>query len=504
MSRQRYVLAIDQGTTSTRAILFDPELRPIAAAQRPLQQIFPGDGQVEHDPEHIWADTLAVSREAMETAGIGARDLAAIGLTNQRETTILWERSSGRPVHNAIVWQDRRTAPLCRELEAEGLDFVVRERTGLVLDPYFSATKLAWLLDHVPGARAAAERGELAFGTVDSFLLWRLTGGRVHATDASNAARTMLFDIHRQCWDEELLERLRIPPALLPTVVDCSGELGSTPADLFGASVPICGMAGDQQAATFGQACFEPGMLKSTYGTGCFALLVTGERAVPSRHRLVTTIAWRIGGRTTYALEGSIFSAGATIQWVRDGLRAIGSAAESEAVAASVPDAGGVHLVPAFTGLGAPWWDPDARGAILGLGRDTTLAHIVRAALESTSFQTFDLLEAMDRDLEAAGLPPARGRLRVDGGMVANDWLCQDLADILDRSVDRPAVIETTALGAASLAGLAVGLHPSLEAIAERWKLGRRFAPAIDPDRRATRIAAWRAALDRVRSTPRG
>ncbi|MCL6609780.1 MAG: glycerol kinase, partial [Geminicoccaceae bacterium] len=422
MSRARHVLAIDQGTTSSRAILFDPELRPLASAQRPLQQIFPGDGQVEHDPEHIWADTLAVSREAMETAGVGARDLAAIGLTNQRETTILWERSSGRPIHNAIVWQDRRTAPLCRELEAEGLDFVVRERTGLVLDPYFSATKLAWLLDHVPGARAAAERGELAFGTVDSFLLWRLTGGRVHATDASNAARTMLFDIHRQCWDEEILERLRIPPALLPTVVDCSGELGTTPADLFGAPVPICGMAGDQQAATFGQACFEPGMLKSTYGTGCFALLVTGERAVPSRHRLLTTIAWRIGGRTTYALEGSIFSAGATIQWVRDGLRAIGSAAESAAVAASVPDTGGVHLVPAFTGLGAPWWDPDARGAILGLGRDSTLAHIVRAALESTSFQTFDLLEAMDRDLEAAGLPPARGRLRVDGGMVANDW----------------------------------------------------------------------------------
>jgi len=504
VSRAHHVLAIDQGTTSTRAILFDSELRPIASAQRPLQQIFPGDGQVEHDPEHIWADTLAVSREAMETAGIGPRDLAAIGLTNQRETTILWERSSGRPIHNAIVWQDRRTAPLCRELEAEGLDFVVRERTGLVLDPYFSATKLAWLLDHVPGARAAAERGELAFGTVDSFLLWRLTGGRVHATDASNAARTMLFDIHRQCWDEEILERLRIPPAVLPTVVDCSGKLGTTPAELFGAPVPICGMAGDQQAATFGQACFEPGMLKSTYGTGCFALLVTGERAVPSRHRLLTTIAWRIGGRTTYALEGSIFSAGATIQWVRDGLRAIGSAAESAAVAASVPDTGGVHLVPAFTGLGAPWWDPDARGAILGLGRDSTLAHIVRAALESTSFQTFDLLEAMDRDLEAAGLSRARGRLRVDGGMVANDWLCQDLADVLDRSVDRPAVIETTALGAACLAGLAVGLYPSLEAIAERWKLGRRFAPAIDPDRRAARIAAWRAALDRVRSTPRG
>ncbi len=457
---QRHILAIDQGTTSSRAILFDLEGRPVAAAQRELQQLYPGDGLVEHDPEHIWADVLAVCREVLETAGLGARDLLAIGITNQRETTILWERATGRPVHNAIVWQDRRTAGLCRTLEAEGLDLPIRERTGLVVDPYFSATKLAWLLDHVPGARSAAERGALAFGTVDSFLLWRLTGGAVHATDASNAARTMLFDIHRQCWDEELLERLRIPPAVLPEVRDSAGPFGATERSLLGAPVPITGMAGDQQAATFGQACLTPGSMKSTYGTGCFALLVTGDRPVPSRNRMLTTVAWRLGGRVTYALEGSIFVAGAAIQWVRDGLRAIAQARESEALARSVPDTGGVYLVPAFTGLGAPWWDPDARGAILGLGRDSTVAHIVRAALEAVCYQTHDLLAAMGVDMAAAGLELPASSLRVDGGMVVNDWLCQYLADVLGRPVERPAVVETTAAGAARLAALGAGALP--------------------------------------------
>ncbi len=501
MTSKRHVLAIDQGTTSSRAILFDLEGRPVASAQRELQQLYPADGWVEHDPEHIWADTLAVCREAMETAGVGARELAAIGITNQRETTILWERATGQPVHNAIVWQDRRTAALCRRLEADGLDLPVRARTGLVLDPYFSATKLAWLLDHVPGARAAAERGELAFGTVDCFLLWRLTGGRVHATDASNAARTMLFDIRRQAWDEELLERLRVPAAVLPEVRDCAGLFGATDPALFGASVPVTGMAGDQQAATFGQACLAPGMMKSTYGTGCFALLVTGPDLVPSRNRLLSTVAWRLGGTVTFALEGSIFVAGAAVQWVRDGLKAIAHARESEALARSLPDTGGVYLVPAFTGLGAPWWDPDARGAILGLTRDSSAAHIVRAALEAVCYQTHDLLSAMAEDMAAQGLALPTAPLRVDGGMVANDWLCQHLADVLDRPVDRPAVIETTALGAARLAALGAGLLPSLEAVGRGWRAERAFRPAMDPAVRAARLQGWRAAVERVRST---
>ena len=487
----RHILALDQGTTSTRAILFDAEGDVVASAQRELQQFFPADGWVEHDPEHIWADSVAVCREALARAGLGAGDVAALGITNQRETAVLWERASGRPVHNAIVWQDRRTAPLCRELVADGLEEHVAATTGLVIDAYFSATKLAWLLDHVPGARAAAERGELAFGTVDSFLLWRLTGGRVHATDASNAARTMLFDIRRQDWDEELLRRLRIPRAVLPEVRDCAGDFGST--DILGAPLPITGMAGDQQAATFGQACFRPGMVKSTYGTGCFALLNTGEEPVRSRNRLLTTVAWRLGGRVTYALEGSIFVAGAAVQWVRDGLRAIGAAAESETVAAALPDAGGVYLVPAFTGLGAPWWDPDARGAILGLTRDSTSAHIVRAALEAVCYQTHDLLQAMADD--AGGAPAA---LRVDGGMAANDWLCQFLADVLAVPVERPKVIETTALGAARLAALGAGLAPSPDALADGWRAERRFEPRMEPARRERLLRGWRDAIARV------
>ena len=487
----RHILALDQGTTSTHAILFGREGDVVASAQRELQQFFPADGWVEHDPEHIWADSVAVCREALARADFGAGDVAALGITNQRETAVLWERASGRPVHNAIVWQDRRTAPLCRELVADGLEEHVAATTGLVIDAYFSATKLAWLLDHVPGARAAAERGELAFGTVDSFLLWRLTGGRVHATDASNAARTMLFDIRRQDWDEELLRRLRIPRAVLPEVRDCAGDLGST--DILGAPLPITGMAGDQQAATFGQACLRPGMVKSTYGTGCFALLNTGEEPVRSRNRLLTTVAWRLGGRVTYALEGSIFVAGAAVQWVRDGLRAIGAAAESETVAAALPDAGGVYLVPAFTGLGAPWWDPDARGAILGLTRDSTSAYIVRAALEAVCYQTHDLLQAMADD--AGGAPAA---LRVDGGMAANDWLCQFLADVLAVPVERPQVIETTTLGAARLAALGAGLAPSPDALADGWRPERRFEPRMEPARRERLLRGWRDAIARV------
>jgi glycerol kinase len=500
MPRQQYVLAIDQGTTSSRAILFDAAGGAVASAQRELRQFFPADGWVEHDPEHIWADTLAVCREALAKAGVAASAVAAIGITNQRETTVLWERATGGPVHRAIVWQDRRTAPLCRELVADGLEQLVRERTGLVIDAYFAGTKLAWMLDNVPGARAAAERGELAFGTIDSFLLWRLTGGRVHATDAANASRTMLYDIAEGAWDEELLARLGIPASVLPTVMDNSTLFGTTEAGLLGAAIPVTGMAGDQQAATFGQACFTPGMVKSTYGTGCFALINTGPRMVLSRNRLLTTIAWRLKGETTYAIEGSIFTAGAAIQWVRDGLRAIGSAAESEAIARSVPDTGGVYLVPAFTGLGAPWWDPDARAAILGLTRDSQIAHIVRAALEAVCYQTGDLMQAMAQDLAAAEDPISPRALRVDGGMVANDWLCQYLADMLDSPVERPRVIETTALGAAYLAGLAAGVYDSLATVAEAWRCERRFEPTLDPAIRRRRLAGWHEAVGRVRS----
>jgi glycerol kinase len=498
-----FVLALDQGTTSSRAILFDLSGKPIAVGQRELQQFYPDDGWVEHDPEHIWADTMAAAREAIERSGRAVAEIAAIGITNQRETAIVWDRSTGQPIHNAIVWQDRRTASFCRELIVEGLDSHVKSTTGLLIDAYFSATKIKWLLDHVPGARQRAARGELACGTVDSFLLWRLTGGKVHATDASNACRTMLFDITRQEWDERLLDRLGIPRAILPEVRDNSGMFGSTDPALFGTAIPITGMAGDQQAATFGQACFQPGMLKSTYGTGCFALLNTGDRLVPSRNRLLSTIAWRLDGKPTYAIEGSIFIAGAAVQWVRDGLRAISHAAESEALARTLPDCGGVYLVPAFTGLGAPWWDPDARGAILGITRDTTSAHIVRAALESVCYQTADLMVAMRDDIAAADAGVFPDTLRVDGGMVANDWVCQYLADILDCPVERPAVLETTALGAAYLAGLAVGFYPSIEHIGERWRADGRFAPTMPSTTRESRLAGWEAAVARVRTADR-
>jgi glycerol kinase len=495
MAAPDHVLAIDQGTTSTRAIVFDRTGLPVATAQRELRQFYPHDGWVEHDPEDIWNDTLAVCRAALHQAGLSAGDVAAIGITNQRETTVLWDRATGQPLHNAIVWQDRRTAEACRRLTADGVEPLVTERTGLLIDPYFSATKLAWLLDHVPGARARAERDELCFGTIDSFLLYRLTSGRVHATDATNAARTLLFDIHRQDWDRDMLRLFGIPAELLPAVFDNSTLFGTTRADLFGASIPITGMAGDQQAATFGQACFEPGMIKSTYGTGCFALMNIGEKAGCSANRLLCTLAYRLDGRPTYAIEGSIFVAGAAIQWLCDGLRVIADAAASERHANDLPDTQNVYFVPAFTGLGAPHWDPDARGAILGLTRDTGISHIVRAALEAVCYQTRDLMEAMAAD---GGARP--NALRVDGGMVRNDWLCQFLADILNLPVERPVVTETTALGAACLAGLEVGVYRSLDSVAAAWQRDRRFEPSMDAGRRDRLYDGWQRAVARVRS----
>jgi glycerol kinase len=489
----RYVLAIDQGTTSTRAMVFDEQAHTVALARREFAQHYPASGWVEHDPEDIWRDTLAVVREAIVRPGIGAANIAAIGITNQRETVVVWERASGKPIHRAIVWQDRRTAEMCAQLKAAGAEPEVRRKTGLLLDPYFSGTKVAWILDQVPGARARAQRGELAFGTIDCFLLWRLTGGRVHATDVTNASRTLLFDIHAQAWDEELLRLLRVPRALLPQVRDSSEVYGATEPQLFGRALPIAGIAGDQQAALVGQACFSPGMAKSTYGTGCFLLLNTGEVAVPSANRMLTTAAYRIGGRMTYAMEGSIFVAGAAIKWLRDGLKIIGSAAESAATAASVGESHGVYLVPAFVGLGAPHWDPDARGLICGLTFDTTAAHLVRAALESIAYQTLDLTQAMQRD----GAHRTQA-IRVDGGMAANDWFCQFLADILEARVERPAELETTALGAAFLAGLATGVWSDLSAITRTWAMQAVFEPRMGPARRADLVAGWQRALNRA------
>ncbi|RMH04472.1 MAG: glycerol kinase [Planctomycetota bacterium] len=486
------ILAIDQGTTSTRAILFDPDGRPRGRAQRELRQSFPAPGRVEHDPEEIWAATVEVCRGAVADAEVRPDQVAGIGITNQRETVVLWEREGGRPLHPALVWQDRRTADLCARLRADGAEELVRERTGLLLDPYFSATKLAWLLDELPGARAAAERGDLCAGTIDCFLLWRLTGGRVHATDASNASRTLLFDLRRQEWDPELLELFRIPAAVLPEVRDNAAEFGSAD-DLLDRPLPVAGMAGDQQAAAFGQACHAPGTIKSTYGTGCFVLLNTGGEPLRSSHRLLTTVAWRLAGETTYALEGSVFSAGATIQWLRDGLGLIEHAAETEALAAAADPAQRVHLVPAFTGLGAPWWDPHARGALLGLTRGCGRAEIARAALESVAWQTRDLMAAMAADGAAA--PPS---LRVDGGLSANDWAMQFLADALGLPVERPTVTETTALGAAALAGLQLGLFADPEEAARTWTLARRFRPEMPETEREERYRAWGEAVRRV------
>jgi glycerol kinase len=488
-----HVLAIDQGTTSTRAIVFDSDARVVALARREFTQHYPASGWVEHDPEDIWRDTLTTVREAIERSGVGAAGIAAVGITNQRETAVIWERATGEPIHRAIVWQDRRTADECARLKAQGAEAEVRRKTGLLLDPYFSGTKVAWMLDHVAGARERAERGELAFGTIDSFLLWRLTGGRVHATDVTNASRTLLFDIHTQQWDEALLKLLRVPRALLPDVRDSSEVYGTTEPALFGRALPIAGIAGDQQAALVGQACFKPGMAKSTYGTGCFLLLNTGDVAVTSANRMLTTPAYRIGGRITYAMEGSIFISGAAIKWLRDGLKVIQTAQGSAAAAASVADDHGVYMVPAFVGLGAPHWDPHARGLICGLTLDASGAHLARAALESVAYQTLDLTQAMVRD--GARRPEA---IRVDGGMAANDWFCQFLADVLEARVERPAELETTALGAAFLAGLATGVWGNLEAVTRTWATQAVFVPNMSAARRAQLIAGWQGALRRV------
>ena len=487
-----FLLAIDQGTTSTRAIVFDRGFTAVAVAQRELPQQFPQDGWVEHAPGDILNDTLAVMRAVLAKAGLSAADIAGIGITNQRETTIVWDRSDGEPIYPAIVWQDRRTSGVCARMLSEGVGPLIAARTGLLLDPYFSATKIAWILDHVPGARARAGRGELAFGTVDSFLLWHLTGGKAHRTDAANAARTMLFDIHRQSWDDELLALFGVPRALLPQVMDNCAAFGSVSPKIFGAAIPILGMVGDQQGALIGQCCVERGMAKSTYGTGCFLVLNTGDRALSSSHRLLTTIGYRIAGHTTYALEGSIFVAGAVVQWMRDGLKLIRDAGSSEALAASIGHDHGVHFVPAFTGLGAPYWDPEARGAILGLTRDTGIAEIVSAGLQSVCYQSRDLQQAMAAD----GLMP--DRLRVDGGMVANGWLMQFLADLLGMPVERPALSETTALGAAYLAGLGAGFIGSLDETRALWRRERVFHPGMSAADRDRLYAGWQRAVARI------
>jgi len=491
-----YVLAIDQGTTSTRAIVFDDGFHIRGLGQQEFPQHFPHSGWVEHDPEDIWSSTLATIRTALADASLSASDIATIGITNQRETTLIWDRDTGKPIHNAIVWQDRRTAEFCRKLVADGHEPEITRKTGLLIDPYFAGTKIAWLLDNVEGARARAEAGRLAFGTVDSFLLWRLTGGRVHASDATNACRTMLFDIEAHDWDDDLLRLLKVPRSLLPEVKDCDAAFGTTDPGLFGAAIPICGMAGDQHAATLGQACFQPGMLKSTYGTGCFAVLNTGGTRVPSSNRLLTTIAYRLAGRTTFGLEGSIFVAGAAVQWLRDGLGLVDRAERTGPMAGAADDAQEVYMVPAFTGLGAPWWDAEARGAIYGLTRKTGPNELARAALESVCFQTADLLSAMKKDWTGA----SDTILRVDGGMVASDWTMQRLADILDAPVDRPVVLETTALGAAWVAGQKAGVWPDMAGFAERWNLERRFEPRMDAVTRGRKLAGWADAVKRTLS----
>ena len=491
-----YLLALDQGTSSSRSIVFDEHGRIRAMAQREFRQHYPRPGWVEHDPMEIWHSQLETAREALQRAGLQAGDIRSIGITNQRETTLVWERRSGRPIHPAIVWQDRRAEPLCAQLREAGHGDWVRERTGLVIDAYFSATKIRWLLDRVPGARAAAERGELAFGTVDSWLLWQLTGGRVHATDVSNAARTLLLDVRTQRWDAELLALFDIPASLLPEVRPSSHVFGETLPELLGASVPVGGMAGDQQSALFGQACLSPGQAKNTYGTGCFMLMHAGERFRASENGLVTTSACRTGGAAVpeFALEGSVFIGGAVVQWLRDGLRAIESSHEVQALASSVPDAGGVLMVPAFTGLGAPYWDADARGAIVGLTRGTTMAHIARAALESIAFQSAALLQAMSRDAVAAGGEPV-SELRVDGGACVNDLLMQFQADLLGIPVLRPKVIETTALGAAFLAGLSAGVWRDPAELAALWQAERVFHPTLPRERAQERMAQWERAV---------
>ncbi len=489
-----YLLAIDQGTTSSRAIVFDRDGRPAGSGQKEFAQHYPESGWVEHDATVIWQDTLEVCRQALDAAGLEAGDIAACGITNQRETTVIWDRATGQPIANAIVWQDRRTSELCQQLRKNHATDWLTERTGLVLDPYFSATKIAWLLDHVEGARVRAEAGELAFGTIDSWLIWNLTGGKRHVTDATNASRTLLFNVRTQQWDDELLEFFRVPRSLLPEVLDSAADFGAIEAHYLGAEIAIGAVLGDQQAATVGQACFKPGMVKSTYGTGCFVVLNIGEQFVRSENRMLTTVAYRLDGKPTYALEGSIFVAGAAVQWLRDNLRLIGNAADTEKLARSVESTNGVYLVPAFTGLGAPYWDPDARGALIGLTRASGFAEIARAALESVCYQTRDLLDAMAQD---AGAPRS---LCVDGGMVANDWLVQYLADTLRIPIDRPKVLETTALGVAYFAGLHVGLYRDLDEIAEGWQRQARFEPGREEAKMQTRYAGWQDAVKRVLS----
>jgi len=488
-----YILSIDQGTTSSRAIIFNRQGQALWQAQQEFEQLFPADGWVEHRAADIWQSVLSVCREVFEQSQLSAVDINSIGITNQRETTLVWDKVTGEPVYNAIVWQDRRTAEYCEQLKQEGFEETVSAKTGLLLDPYFSASKLAWILDNVDGVRARAEAGELLFGTVDSYLLWQLSEGRSHRTDASNASRTLLFNIHEQCWDEALLTRFNIPRVLLPEVCDSSAHYGDT--RLFGAPIAITGVAGDQQAALIGQACFAPGMAKSTYGTGCFLMLNTGEQALRSRNRLLTTVAYRLNGKVCYAAEGSIFIAGAAIQWLRDGLKLLDNAAQSETLARTANPNSQVYFVPAFTGLGAPYWDPHARGAISGITRDTGIAEMVAAALHAVCYQTRDLLEAMSAD----GASPAN-TLRIDGGMSSNEWLVQKLADLTGMTVDRPASIETTALGAAYLAGLHTGLFKSLEEIGELWHCHDSKQPKVDPQQSHEQYRGWLDAVERVRT----
>jgi glycerol kinase len=494
MARAATILALDQGTTSSRALLFAEDLSVLGAGQREFAQHFPASGWVEHDPEDIWKTTVDTARDALAAARCSAGDIAALGIANQRETCVLWDRRTGIPVHRAIVWQDRRTADLCRAMKEAGDEAGVSAKTGLVIDPYFSASKIAWLLDHVAGARAAAAAGHLAFGTIDSFLLWRLTGGRVHATDATNASRTLLYDISKGRYDDDLLALFRVPREILPEVRDCNADFGVTEASILGARVAIRGVAGDQQAAAIGQACFTPGMVKATYGTGCFVLLNTGPSPVPSRNRLLTTVAYQLDGVRTYALEGAIFVAGAAVQWLRDGLGLLGSAPQSGVLAAAADSGQDVVLVPAFVGLGAPHWQPEARGALFGLTRATTPKEIARAALEAVCYQTRDLLEAMGSDWSGDAKPV----LRVDGGMAASDWTMQFLADLLYAPVERPSIAETTALGAAWLAGNKAGVWPDAEGFARLWRLERRFDPAMPPSERARKYAAWKRCIAAV------
>lgn len=488
----KYVLAIDQGTTSTRAIVFDQSLKVIATAQEEFPQIFPQSGWVEHDPNDLWSTTAGTCRAVIERANIGAENIVSIGITNQRETTIVWDRNTGQPLHNAIVWQDRRTADFCKELSAAGHGDMFADRTGLLLDPYFSGTKLKWILDNVEGARAKAQNGDLLFGTVDTYLIWKLTAGASHVTDATNAARTMLYDIRKGRWSETICDLFDIPMSMLPQVKDSAADFGESRADLFGRPIPICGVAGDQQAATIGQACFEPGMMKSTYGTGCFALLNTGDTPVKSNNRLLTTIAYQLDGKPTYALEGSIFVAGAVVQWLRDGLKMIRDASETQGLAEGADDTQSVVLVPAFTGLGAPYWNPECRGAIYGLTRNSGPNELAKAALESVGYQTRDLLDAMRADWSTEG---ATAVLRVDGGMSASDWAMQFLADIIDAPVDRPQVLETTALGVAWLAGMKAGIMPGQQEFAQQWALDRQFTANMANDVRDQKYADWRRAV---------